>query len=216
MSPWLQLRRVNSILVEPLPLLKSSLGVMVVLLVVPVEHTWRVLDSNTVAESLDDFVRVVKKVVGVNHADIDGALGVAIGAIRLLASDLGSNLSGLTEVVKNTALLVVSSFGGHEVVEASHLVERWDGATVVAGNAVLGVTDEESKVELLEDCGGHNRRIAGLCLSGVWVWRGECDGLSGLGSIDLGSFLQQRGSVVAGTNSTLNRVKTRGNRGRLS
>lgn len=196
MSPGFQLRRVNSVLVEALPLFKCILRVVVVLLVIPVEHLWRVLDSDTLAEGLDYSGRVVEEIVSIDDADLSGSLRVSVDTVRLLAGNLGSDLSVFTKVVEDTALLVIPGFRGHEVVETSHLIKRWNGAAVVAGDAVLGVTDQEGEVELLQNRCGDDGWVARLCLCSEWVWWSRLHWLSGLTSIDLGSLLEQRKSAV--------------------
>lgn len=160
---------------ESSPLLKSVFGDSVILFGLPKKQVWGILDTNTLAESLNNISGVIEQVVSVNDTDVSSAVlcSMTIGFICVhstLSADLGSNLTNLAQIVKDTALFVIASLGGHEVVEAGDLVQRWDGAAEVAGYAVLGMSDQECKVELLQDILGDNGRVAGLCLGVVWVW----------------------------------------------
>jgi len=167
-SSGLELSGVDSILVETSPLLKGLLGVGMVLFVVPVQHAGRVFDADTLAELLEDSRGVVQKVVGVDNTDVHSS---ALLFASLLSSKLGSDLTARTQVVEKTTLLVVAGFGGHEVVKTGNGVERGNGASPVAGNAVLGVADEESEVELVQDLGRDDGGVSRLGLGGVGVGR---------------------------------------------
>lgn len=63
----LQVPGVNSILMEALPLLKSLCGLLMILLCVPIEHLWSVGYSDALAKGLNDFARLVEKVIGIHN-----------------------------------------------------------------------------------------------------------------------------------------------------
>ena len=120
----------------------------------------------------------------------------------MLACKLGTNLATRTEVVEQAALLIVSSLRRHEVIEAGYGVERGDGASPVAGNAVLGMADEESEMELVQDFGGHDGGISRFGFCGVGIGRRLLHGTIGLCA--LGSIGNVRQGVAAiGANTTL-------------
>ena len=187
--PRVQSGRVDSILVESLPLLKCILGILVVLLGIPLQHCGLEFDANALAELTHDSLRVVEKIVCVDDADLDlvrvvgMSVGVSVGmpvgmpvgmtigmSNCLLASDLGSDDASVLEIVENTALLVIPSFSRHEVVEASNLVKRRYRATPVAGNAVARVTNQKGEMELSEDFAGDDGRVARLRDCRVRIW----------------------------------------------
>lgn len=170
MGSGLELGRIDGILVETFPLLKSLFGILVVLFVVPVQHAGRILDTNTLAELLKNSRGGVQKVIGIDNANVHGS-ALVLSVCCVLTSDLGANLTARTKVVEQTALLVVSSLGGHEVVETSDLIKRRNGASPVAGNAVLGVTNEEGEVEFVENFGRNHSRVSGLSLGGIGIRR---------------------------------------------
>jgi len=166
-SSGLELGRVNGVLVEASPLLECLLCIGVVFIVVPVQHAGGVFDANALAELLKDGRGVVQKIISVNDTDVySSALLLAV-----LTCKLGADLTTRTEVVEQATLLIVSSLGRHEVVETSDCVERGDGASPVAGNAVLGVTDEEGEMELVQDIGRDHGGVSRLGLCGVGVGR---------------------------------------------
>lgn len=203
---------------ESFPLLKSVLGDSVILFGLPEKQVWGVLDANTLAESLDNVGRVIEQVVSVNDTDVNGAVlcSMTIGSICVhstLSAYLGPNLTNLAQIVKDSALFVIAGLGGHEVVEAGDLVQRWDGAAEVAGNAVLGMPDQECKVELLQDILGDDGRVAGLCLGVVWVWSAIL--ARAIRSIAIGSTSIGGRSIAVGADTTLECVQRRSDRGRL-
>lgn len=167
MSSGLQLGRVDSVLVEASPLLKCLLGVGVIFVVVPVQHAGGVLDANALAKLLKNGRRVVQKIISVNDTDVYSSTLL----LAVLTCKLGTNLATRTEVVEQATLLIVSSLGRHEVVKTSDCIERGDSASPVAGNAVLGVTDEEGEVELVQDIVRDNGGVSRLGLCGVGVGR---------------------------------------------
>ena len=163
---------------EALPFLKGFLGKFLVFLVVPDQHLRIPLDSRGLAERLDGLGRLVEKVVCVDDADLDGVtvtvgsiIRRTIGAVRfsLLASRIWSDLAFGTQVVEEAAQLVVASFIGAEVVEASHFVQGRDGAAVVAGNAVFWVADEEGEVVCLQEICWDDAGVVGLAVGVVGI-----------------------------------------------
>lgn len=104
-----------------------------------------VVDPNTVTISLNDGSRFIKKVVGVHDADIDlsgSSIGVRvpIGASILagdviakfwMTSDTRPNLAVETKVIEDTSELVVTGFGGVEIVESGKFIKWRDGASIV-------------------------------------------------------------------------------------
>jgi hypothetical protein len=197
-SSGLELGRVDGVLVEASPLLECLLGMSVVFLVVPVQHAGRVLDANAVAELLKNGRRVVQKIISVDDTDVHSSILL----LAVLTCKLGTNLAARTEVVEQATLLIVSSLGRHEVVETSDCVERGDRASPVARNAVLGVTDEEGEMELVQDVGRDNGGVSRLGLCGVGIRRRVLDctvGVCAIGSV--GDISQ--GVAAVGADTTL-------------
>ena len=208
--PRPQRRRVDGILVETSPLLECGLCNLVVFFRVPGEEVGRVLDTDTLAKRLDNGGRIVEQIVSVDDANLGlavlrGVVSVGGSICLLLSGNLWANLANFTEVVEDTALLVVASLGGHEVVEAGDLVERRHSAAEVAGDAVLWVTDEESKVELLQDIFRNDRGVTRLGLGGV-----------GVRSITLARAIGRRGRLPIRANTALRGVQRRSDRCWLS
>lgn len=206
---------------EPSPLLKRILGLLVILLGVPVQQVGRVLDTDAFAEGLDDVAGVVEQVVCVNDTDIDGTvLGgvVSVGSIDaiclVLAGNLGADLTDAAEIIEDPALLVVPCLFRHEVVEASNVIQRRDRAAEVAGNAVLGVSDQEGKVKLLQNICRNDGGVARLGLGIVWVWSTFLAvSVGAIGSsVAVGSI---RGEIVR-ADAALDGMQRRRDRGRLS
>lgn len=117
-TSWLKTARVNSILVEALPLLESFFSTSVALLVVPFQHAWLVVNANLLAISLNDFIRLVEKVICINDSDAN----IAILASFSVASLDWSALSVILEVVEDATKFIVTCFAWHEVVEASDCI----------------------------------------------------------------------------------------------
>lgn len=108
-----------------------------------------VVDPDTVTICLNDPSWVIKEVVGVHDADIDLSvlsmgdrtpIGASITAVGLIVefrmtSDTRSNLTVGTKVVEDTSELVVTGFGGVEVVESGKFIKWRDGASIVRWDA---------------------------------------------------------------------------------
>ena len=174
MRPWLQIRAINRILVEARPLFKRLLRVHLMLLVRPLEHLGLKRQAYRVAVGADDPLRVIEQVVGVDDADLGasrctvcGTVYPFCGAVALICMT-GSYLPDGAEVLEDAADFVVAGFGGVEVVEACFVVEGWDGAAEVRGNARVRVADQKGEVEAGEKVGGHDGRVVGF---GVGVER---------------------------------------------
>ena len=90
---------------------------------------------------------------------------------RGFTSELWAYLAFTTQVVKQAAQLVISSFVGTEVVEASQLVKWRDRAAVVAGDTVLGVANEKGEMVGSEEVTRDDGRIVRLSLRFVRVGR---------------------------------------------
>lgn len=171
MRPRLQARAVNCIVVEAIPLLERLGGVLLVLLVAPFKHLGCVIDANLLAVHLQDGLRVLQQVVGVDDSDSCAAGPVATDtvAVRSLVESLvdGCGLTCLArtdnvlcqQVVKKPAQLVVACLGGHKIVEARNSVQGRNGAAVIRRNGAAWVADEEGPVEATEHVGGHHSWI---------------------------------------------------------
>ena len=171
MCPGDQSSRVDGIVVPSPPFLKLVPREFVVLGSVPGQHRFVKSDSDAGAELAHDSLGVVQEVVGIDDADfVLATVGSAVrGSVGVTVGDLGTNNVFIFEPVEDAALLVVTGFLWEEIVPSSD-VGKWLGrAADVAGNAVLGVTDQESKVELLQDLSGNDSGVAGLCDCRVWV-----------------------------------------------
>ena len=171
MSAGLQSSGVDGIVVPTPPLLELVPCEFVVFGGVPGQHRLVESDADTGAELAHDSFRVVQKVVGIDDADLVlAAVGAAIcGSIGVTVGDLGSDDGFVLEPVEYAALLVVSSLLRQEIVPSSDIGKRLGRASNVAGNAVLRMTDQESKVELLEDLSRDDGRVTGLGDGCVWV-----------------------------------------------
>ena len=149
MPPRLQLRRLNSILMKPLPFLKRNLSIPLVALVIPIQHVRLILDTDALAVGLDDAGRVVEHVIRVDDADLnalDGAaraVGVAVPAVRVVRADD----AGGGDICEEAAELVVTGFGREKRVEARQVVEGRDRAAEVGRDASVGIADQEGEVE---------------------------------------------------------------------
>jgi len=168
---WLERSTVDSILMEALPLLKSIFGALVIVFGVPVQHVWGEVDTNFLAVGGDNALRIVQEIVCVDDSDAD----FSILQVSVVTSEVWANLLVLDQEVEDSAELVIARLGGHEVIEASNGVQGWNSAAEVGWNAVTGVTNEESEVELLQDLCRDNGGISGLSSCVVWV---RCLGMS--------------------------------------
>ena len=154
----------NRIVVEAEPLLEGILHVLLVIRVVPDEHVGAVVDASLLAEGLDNFIWVIKQVVGIEHRDLDtalfvsvgGTIGGAVGLLGVLASQLGTNKTLRFQVVEQLHKLDVAGLAGQEVLEAGGLIQRRDGAAVVRRDATARVADQERPVVLLQDLQGYH------------------------------------------------------------
>lgn len=223
--PSPQLGAINRVLVEPLPLLKRLLGDLVVFVIVPFQHLRLVLNARGLAEGLDNARGIVKEVISIDDADLCGgvcAIGIVgpVRAVRVaigkLSSEFRTNLSVVAEVVEQTAELIIASFVRAEVVEPRHLIERWDGAAVVARDAVPRVANEKGEVEVGQEVPRDHSRVARLSLVRVRVrWpipvgpRGDRGQSSSVGS-DATLVVDERGSdlgwLVVGRDPVLGHV----------
>ena len=167
MSPCAQLCAVNSIFVKALPLLECLLGLRSIVLGIPDKHFRLVFDASGLAHSLNHAGWVVEQVIRVDDTDLN-ALLVAI-CLTSLTSRLGTNYAFLAEEVKQLPKLNIASLVLAEVIPTSHLVERRQCAAVVAGNAVLRMTNKENEVVCCEEIFRKDRRIAGFTLGVVRV-----------------------------------------------
>ena len=168
---WLERSTVDSILMEALPLLKSIFGALVIVFGVPVQHVWGEVDTNFLAVGGDNALRIVQEIVCVDDSDAD----FSILQVSVVTSEVWANVLVLDQEVEDSAELVIARLGGHEVIEASNGVQGWNSAAEVGWNAVTGVTNEESEVELLQDLCRDNGGISGLSSCVVWV---RCLGMS--------------------------------------
>lgn len=157
---------VDSIIMKALPFLKRIPSSLMRLFSVPDQHFGIILDSDFLAISFDDGFGVIQEIVGVD----DGDANFTIFQLAMLSSNGWTNLLLLAEEVENAAKFVVSGLLGHEVVEPGDLVEGWDGAAVVGGNAVTWVSDQECEVELLQDLCWNDGWISGLGFGVIRVW----------------------------------------------
>lgn len=168
---WLERSTVDSILMEALPLLKCIFGALVIIFGIPVQHIWGEVDTNFLAVGGDNAFRIVQEIVCIDDSDAD----FAIFQVSVVASESWANLLVLDQEVEDSAKLVIAGLGGHEIVEAGDRVQGWNGASEVGWDAVTGVTNEESEVELLQDLCRDDGGISGLSSCVVWVW---CHGMS--------------------------------------
>jgi hypothetical protein len=157
----LEVLGMDGILVETVPLLESILGGLVLLFGVPVQHAHVELDADGGAVVSEHTLRVVKKVVSVQHADLD-AVGCSNGAAVFLTADLRTDDAAVLAVIEEATELIVARLLRHELHEAGLLDKRRHAAAVIAGNRVARVADKESEVELFEQLLGHDRRVVRL------------------------------------------------------
>lgn len=180
MRSWFQLRRVDSILVESIPLRKSLLGGVVISLVIPVEHIAREWFADAFAEFFDNGVWSVEKIISVNEADVDffaDSVSMTVGSIRsirsislcVLTSNFWSNLSNTAEVIEQSAELGVSSFLRIKVVESCDFVQRRDRAPVIRWDARSWVADQEGEVELLQESLWDDCWVVWLGNGVIWI-----------------------------------------------
>lgn len=145
---------------EAWPLFESGLRGGLCFLGIPSEHFRSILDSDAVAKALDNTSRVIEKVVSINDADFNTSMGSSVGPVCLIDPvsfsilDAGivriawSNEPDVTDIIEETVKFIVSSLRNIEVVPPSKLVEGWNSAAIVRRDAVVGVPDQERKMEL--------------------------------------------------------------------
>jgi hypothetical protein len=169
-----QFSAVKRVLVETLPLFKRFLGNCLVFLSLPGEHLRLPLDACSLAKRLDHVGRVVQQVIGVNDTDLNASAVSIRGVVGFifLVCKLGADLAFAAQVVEKAAELFIASLVRTEVVETSHLVQRWDSAAVVAGNAVLRMADKEGEVVGCEKISRNDSGIVWLSLRVVRIQRG--------------------------------------------
>jgi hypothetical protein len=195
-SPWSQVCAVDGVLVEALPLFELCFGESLIFWCVPEKHLGLVVDTSGLADSLNHARRIVEQIISVDDADLD-ALSIAVCAIGLasLASRLGADDSLFAKVVEKLAELRVASLILAEVVPASQLAQGRLCAAVVAGNAVLGMADEEDEVVCFKEVLGKDSWVA-ILNSGI-----EGVGLAGavfprLDGREFGSVCSNTATVV--------------------
>ena len=124
-SPGTQLRAVDGVVVEAIPLGEDARHVALVLGVVPRQHVGGVLDAGLAAERLDDLLGLIQEVVGVEDGDADLALG------RGLSGPGGADELLVPQEVEQPHELRVPRLVGHVVREAGDLALRRHAAPVV-------------------------------------------------------------------------------------
>lgn len=156
---------------EALPLLKKNLGVLLILLRVPIEHLFAVLDPYTLTISGNDTGRIIKQIICIDKADVYFA-GIALGAwvdVDALGCNLRAHLTNMMQIVKDASKLVISGLGRHEVVESRYFIEWWNSAAIVRGNAVAWMADEKREMELTQDFAWDYRRVSRLSFRTIWI-----------------------------------------------
>lgn len=147
---------------KAIPLLELLSGKFMRLGRVPLQHSVVKVQIDGSAVLLEHTSRVVQHVIRIEDADLNTTRLRLDTLCILLAADLGTNHAGILEVVEQTAQLVVSSLLRHEWLELGPLDERGDAASVIAWNGVLGVTNQEREVELLQDFLRNDRGVTRL------------------------------------------------------
>lgn len=156
---------------EALPFLKGNLGVPLILLRVPTEHLFVVLNSHALTISGNDTGRVIKQIICIDKADVYFA-GITLGAsvdVVALGCNLRAHLTNMMQVVKDASKLVISGLGRHEIVEPRYFIEWWNSATIVRGNAVAWMADEKGEMELTQDFAWNYRRVPRLRFRSIWI-----------------------------------------------
>lgn len=87
----------------------------------------------------------------------------------MLTGNGWTDMSSRLEEVEHTAKFIISSFAGVKVVKSGHLVQGWDGAAKIGGDAAAWVADKKCEVELLQDLLGDDGWVFKLSLRVVWV-----------------------------------------------
>lgn len=158
MSPRSKLCRLNCIFMEPFPLFECIFGSLLVFVVFPMKHMWRIIYANGLTVCFNHLSRVVQQVVCIDHADVGnrtefiGCIIVISAANRISRSVMAGSIrrrtrkdwpykSGTDKEVKHSANFIIPGFGWVELVEARDFVKWRNGATVVRGNAVMRISD---------------------------------------------------------------------------
>lgn len=152
MGAGLERGAADGVIVEAIPFLKG-VGGMLAVGVVPVKHLLLEVDAYALAVLANRLFRVVEHVISVDHDEV------------LLVGD-----SLLDEVVKETYELLVSSLIRHELVEASHLIQRRHRAAIVRRDSPSGMADQERPLELLQHFEWQNTGVTRF-LASTERWR---------------------------------------------
>jgi len=156
---------VDGIVMKTFPFLKGISRSLVSLLCVPDQHLRTIINSNFLAISFDDSFGIVQKIIGIDNSDTD----FTILQCCMLSGNNRADLVFLAEEVEDSAKLIITSLGRHEIVEASDFVQRWNGASVIRWDAVTRVSDQEREVKLLQNLCWDDSRVAWLCLRVIGV-----------------------------------------------
>lgn len=222
MRPCHEPLRLDNIIMEPSPLIKRIVDILLIRLVIPVQHGGVILDADAATKRLDHGRRLVEQIIRIDDTDLVARSVAPRGADRLepalelvgvllTGRDVRADQPLAPQVVERAAQLVVPGLGRVVVVEAGHVVQRGDRAAVVRRHAVVRVADEERKVEAGEELPGHHcwiaaflggcrrRRLRGRGSSGGWLYGGvgayaALDPVQGRG--DVGGFAVRREQVV--------------------
>jgi hypothetical protein len=136
--------------VESVPLLELLSRKGVSFFRIPVEHILTEIQVDRLAVLSQDAFGVVEQIISVDDANFRLAR-FGLDTAVIAASDSWTNETGVLAVVEETAELLIASLAGHERVEASALHERWNAATIIAGNRISRMTDQEGEMELFQD-----------------------------------------------------------------
>ena len=82
--------------------------------------------------------------------------------------------------VEETAKLIIPGFVGIEFIETCDLIQRWNRASKIGGDAGMGISDQESIVKLFKQSFGHDGGISGLSFRII----GERGAMSTVATID--------------------------------
>ena len=173
MRPGSQFCRIDSILMESLPLFESLFCLLMVELRVPVQHGWFILHPYALAIRLNNPARVIQEVIRVNNADLHASFLRVIDPFRFsVGLAVLDNDARFKEVVECATQFIVACFTWHEVVKTRYAVEGRDCATVVARDAAARVADQEGEMEVFQYCQWYHCGVIRLGGSAIWVRRG--------------------------------------------
>ena len=68
--------------------------------------------------------------------------------MSILRSNPSAHLTDNLQIVKDASKLVITGLGRKEIIEASDSIKWRDSATIVRGDAVARMADEEGEMEL--------------------------------------------------------------------